>query len=53
MDEKTEHEMGEMRYYSSILELMGNTPLVRLNSVASNVEPLVLAKMEMLSLIHI
>src|SRR6266516_6322833 len=47
MSEETEPEMGEMRYYSSILEVMGNTPLVRLNRVASDVAPLVLAKMEM------
>src|SRR5437667_12387260 len=47
MRDKTEHAMGEMRYDKSILELMGNTPLVRLNRVASDVPPLVLAKMEM------
>ncbi|TMC25306.1 MAG: cysteine synthase family protein, partial [Chloroflexi bacterium] len=47
MSDKTEHAMGEMRYDKSILELMGNTPLVRLNRVASDVPPLVLAKMEM------
>lgn len=47
MSDKTEHVMGEMRYFTSILELMGNTPLVRLNRVASGVPPLVLAKMEM------
>src|SRR5436305_1056716 len=49
MSDKTEHAMGEMRYDKSILELMGNTPLVRLNRVASDVPPLVLAKMEMLN----
>ena len=47
MNDKTEPAMGEMRYYSSILEVMGNTPLVRLNRVASGVPPIVLAKMEM------
>src|SRR5205809_3949182 len=47
MSDKTEPAMGEMRYYKSILELMGNTPLVRLHRVASDVPPLVLAKMEM------
>src|SRR5438876_4808725 len=47
MDMKTEAPMREMRYYQSILEVMGNTPLVRLNRVASDVQPLVLAKMEM------
>ena len=49
MSDKTEPDMGEMHYYKSILELIGETPLVRLNSVASNVAPLVLAKMEMLN----
>ncbi len=38
-----------MHYYKSVLELMGDTPLVRLNRVTSNVLPLVLAKMEMLN----
>ena len=47
MNDKTEPAMGEMRYYTSILEVMGNTPLVRLNRVAIGVPPLVLAKMEM------
>src|SRR5437588_8500361 len=41
--------MVEIHDYKSILELIGETPLVRLNSVASNVLPLVLAKMEMLN----
>src|SRR2546428_4148795 len=49
MSDKTEHAMGEMRYDKSILELMGNTPLVRLNRIASGVPPLLLAKMEMLN----
>src|SRR5579872_3666625 len=47
MDEKMASAPGEMRYYDNILELMGNTPLVRLNRVARDVPPLVLAKMEM------
>ena len=47
MDEKMASAPGEMRYYNSILELMGNTPLVRLNHVASDVPPMVLVKMEM------
>ena len=47
MAEKTEPAMGEMQYYDSVLELMGNTPLVRLHRVASDVPPLVLAKLEM------
>src|SRR5437588_11239409 len=41
--------MGEMLYYKSILELIGESPLVGINSVASNVETIVLAKMEMLN----
>lgn len=42
-------EAGEkgMRYYDSILQLMGNTPLVRLRHIARDVPAVVLAKMEM------
>jgi cystathionine beta-synthase len=47
MKDETEPAMGGMRYYKSILEAMGNTPLVRLNRVANGVPPMVLAKMEM------
>jgi cystathionine beta-synthase len=35
-----------MRYYGNILETIGHTPLVRLNVVARDVQPLVLAKVE-------
>ena len=35
-----------MRYYNSILETIGDTPLVRLNKIAQGVKPLVLAKVE-------
>ena len=35
MSDKTEFNMGEMHYYKSILELMGETPLVRLSHIAS------------------
>jgi len=49
VNDKTKPAMGEMRYYRSMLELMGNTPLMRLNRIASDVPPLVLAKMEMLN----
>src|SRR5258708_9803157 len=35
-----------MRYFNSILETVGRTPLVRLNKLAADVEPLVLAKVE-------
>ena len=35
-----------MQYYESLVELIGNTPLVKLNRVAAGLEPLVLAKIE-------
>ncbi|MGH2487835.1 MAG: pyridoxal-phosphate dependent enzyme, partial [Ktedonobacterales bacterium] len=35
-----------MRYAQSILETVGHTPLVRLNKLAQDVRPLVLAKVE-------
>ncbi|MEO7003292.1 MAG: pyridoxal-phosphate dependent enzyme, partial [Ktedonobacterales bacterium] len=35
-----------MRYYTSILDTIGHTPLVRLNEIAAHVPPLVLAKVE-------
>jgi cystathionine beta-synthase len=38
---------GEMRYYNSMLDVIGDTPLIRLHRVASDVPALVLAKMEM------
>ncbi len=47
MKEKTEPAMGKMHYHNSILEKIGNTPLVRLNRVASDVPALVLAKLEL------
>src|SRR5258707_1529805 len=47
MDKQTDASMGEMHYYNSVLDLIGDTPLVRLHRVASDVEPIVLAKMEM------
>ena len=47
MSEKSAPDNGDMHYFTSILDLIGNTPLVRLNKVASDVPPLVLAKMEM------
>ncbi|GHO42894.1 hypothetical protein KSX_10570 [Ktedonospora formicarum] len=37
---------GNMRYYRSLLEGIGNTPLVQLKRIASDVPPLVLAKVE-------
>jgi len=44
---KNKTEAGEMRYNRSMLELIGDTPLMRLSRIASDVPPLVLAKMEM------
>ncbi len=38
---------GEMRHLNTMLDAIGNTPLMRLNRVASDVRPLILAKMEM------
>ena len=35
-----------MRYYTSILETIGHTPLVKLNRIAQDVQPLMLAKVE-------
>ncbi len=35
-----------MRYYNSILETIGHTPLVRLHALAQSVQPMVLAKVE-------
>ena len=49
MDKQADVSMGEMHYYNSVLDLIGDTPLVRLHRVASEVEPIVLAKMEMLN----
>ncbi len=37
---------AEMKYYNSVLELVGRTPLVRLNRLARGLKPLILAKME-------
>ncbi len=38
---------GEMRCLNNMLDATGNTPLMRLNRIASDVQPLILAKMEM------
>src|SRR5438067_3278200 len=38
---------GEMHYLHSMLDAIGDTPLMRFNRIASDVPPLVLAKMEM------
>ena len=47
MRDEIEPGTGEMRYLRSMIEAVGNTPLLRLSRVASDVPPLVLAKMEM------
>src|SRR2546428_11161046 len=47
MDMKTEAHQGKMRYFNTMTDAIGNTPLMRLNRVASDVQPLILAKMEM------
>lgn len=47
MDKMTEAPWADMRYYNSMLDAIGNTPLIRLNQVANDVPPLVLAKIEM------
>ncbi len=49
MNEKTAPPAGDIRYYRSLLDVIGNTPLIRLNRVSSGVQPLILAKMEMLN----
>ena len=41
--------MDAVKYAESIVELMGNTPLVKLGRVAEHVAPLVLAKVEYLN----
>ena len=38
--------MSQMKYVNNILETIGNTPLIRLNSIADEVPALVLAKVE-------
>ena len=41
-----ESRIGHLEYHENILSTIGHTPLVRLNSVTSGLEPLVLAKLE-------
>lgn len=38
-----------MKYYNNVLELIGSTPLVKLNNLTKGLKPLVLAKMESLN----
>ncbi len=35
-----------MKYYNNILETIGNTPLIKLNAIASHLKPLILVKVE-------
>ncbi|HKV02257.1 MAG TPA: pyridoxal-phosphate dependent enzyme, partial [Ktedonobacteraceae bacterium] len=46
MEKTTESPWRDMRYYNSMLDLIGDTPLIHLKRVAGDVPPLVLAKME-------
>jgi len=45
----SEREADGMRYAESVIDLMGDTPLVRLSSVTRGLRPLVLAKVEYLN----
>src|SRR5438477_8732221 len=47
MDMKTEAPQGKMRYFNTMIDAIGNTPLMRINRVASDVQPLIVAKKEM------
>src|SRR2546426_4256473 len=47
MDDNSSLTASEMHYNLSMLDLIGNTPLIRLNRVTSGLQPLILAKMEM------
>ena len=52
-DRSFQHDMtnssSDMKYANNILETIGNTPLVRLNKVAKDIAPIVLAKIEYLN----
>ena len=48
-DRQPHGERGGMRYADSVVDLMGNTPLVRLTRVTEGLAPLVLAKIEYLN----
>jgi len=49
VNEKPAPSAGDMHYFRSMLDVIGNTPLIRLNRVSSGVQPLILAKIEMLN----
>src|SRR3954468_5627496 len=44
--EEIEVNLSAMRYYESVVDLIGNTPLVKLNKVSAGLAPTVLAKIE-------
>ena len=46
LTESSEEQLEEMEIYNNIMETIGNTPLVRLNSVVSDLPCTVLAKVE-------
>ncbi len=46
---RKESELEGVEYYDNVLELIGNTPLLRLNKLARGVKPTILAKLEMLN----
>ena len=47
--EAVSEKKAEITYHHSILELIGHTPLVRLNRIASDVPPTILVKLEMMN----
>jgi cystathionine beta-synthase len=44
---RPQFEPGQVQAYDNIMQLMGNTPLVRLNKITRGLKPTILAKMEM------
>jgi len=42
-------ELEGVEYYDNILQLIGNTPLVKLNKLTRGIKPVILAKLEMLN----
>src|SRR3982074_2085973 len=44
-----ESDQGAVKYYESILDIVGNTPLVRLHKVTKGLKPTILAKLEQLN----
>jgi cystathionine beta-synthase len=46
---RDDKDLAGVEYYDNVLELIGNTPLLRLNKLARGVKPVILAKLEMLN----